>query len=332
MKSINTIKTILLPAILLFCMNTRAGEPLKVGMIGLDTSHVIAFTRLMNDSSHPEHVPGTRVVAGYKGGSPDIPSSAGRVEEYTRELVDKYGITIYESVSELCDNVDAVMIESVDGRPHLGFARTVINAGKTLFIDKPVAGSLKDAVEIYNLAADKGVPVFTSSAYRYYDGLTSLLERDAGEIRSAISYGPAHLEPHHPDLFWYGIHPVEALFTVLGPGCDMVSRTSTENTDVVTGIWADGRVGNLHAIRNGKTPHGVMVFGTKEVLIQNRGGNYAPLIGEVVKFLRTGDSPVSPHETLEIYAFMEAADESKRQGGKPVSMQSILKAAGWHRE
>lgn len=326
------IKAVLFQGLLLMCLTARAAEPLKVGMIGLDTSHVIAFTRLMNDSSHPEHVPGTRVVAGFRGGSADIPSSAGRVEEYTSELVDKYGITIYDSVSELCENVDVVMIESVDGRPHLGFARTVINAGKTLFIDKPVAGSLKDAVEIYNLAAEKGVPVFTSSAYRYYDGLTSLLEKDAGEIRSAISYGPAHLEPHHPDLFWYGIHPVEALFTVLGPGCDTVSRTSTDNTDVVTGIWQDGRVGNLHAIRNGKTPHGVMVFGTKDVLIQTRGGNYAPLIGEVVRFLQTGISPVSPQETLEIYAFMEAADESKRLGGKPVSMQHLLRAAGWDRD
>ncbi len=307
-----------------------AAEELKVGMIGLDTSHVIAFTRIMNDPDHPDHVSGTRVVAGFKGGSPDIPSSISRVEGYTRQMQEDFGVEIVPTVGELIDRVDVVMVESVDGRPHLEQARPVILAGKPLFIDKPVAGSLKDAVEIYNLARKHEVPVFTSSAYRYYPGMTDLLSKDPGEIRSVISYGPATLEPHHPDLFWYGIHPVEALFTVLGPGCDMVSRVHTEHTDVVTGMWSQTRVGSLHGLRNGKTPHAVMVFGTKDVLVQSPGHTYGPLVAEIVKFFKTGMAPVSPQETLEIYAFMEAADESKRQGGKPVSMQKLLRDAGWN--
>ncbi|MCD8533334.1 MAG: Gfo/Idh/MocA family oxidoreductase [Verrucomicrobia bacterium] len=310
-------------------IGTGLGDDLRVGLIGLDTSHVIAFTRLLNDPSSADHIPGAKVIMGYRGGSPDIPSSIDRVEEYTGQLVRDYGIGIASTIEELCENVDVVMLTSVDGRPHLEQARPVILAGKTLFIDKPLAGSLKDCVAIYQLAAEHKVPVFTSSAYRYYSGLTELLQKDIGEIRSAISYGPAYLEPHHPDLYWYGIHPVEALFTVMGPGCETVSRTHTENTDVVTGIWNDGRVGNLHALRNGKTPHGVMVFGTKDYLVQTKSGNYAPLIREVVQFFKTGKPPVPVNESLEIYAFMEAADESKRQGGKPVSMTRIMELAGW---
>jgi len=308
---------------------TANSAELKLGIIGLDTSHVTAFTRLINDPSHPDHLAGGKVVAAFKGGSPDIPSSADRIDGFTRQLQQEMGVEIVPSIEDLCRKVDAVLLESVDGRPHLEQARPVILAGKPLFIDKPLAGSLKDAVEIMQLAEKHGVPVFSSSSYRYYSSLTSLLKKDAGEIRSVISYGPCSLESHRPDLFWYGIHPVEALFTVLGPGCETVSRTSTENTDIVTGVWSDGRVGNLHGIRNGKTPHGVIVFGTKDVLIQGEEGGYAPLVKEIMTFFQTGKSPVEPLETLNIYAFMEAADASKREGGKPVSMNAILKNAGW---
>lgn len=325
------LKNIVLGLVLFAFFLPGHSDDLKLGMIGLDTSHVVAFTRLLNDSSHRDHVPGGRVVAAFKGGSPDIPASADRVDGFTRQLQQDWDVVIVPTIEALCDQVDAVLLMSVDGRPHLEQARPVILAGKTLFIDKPLAGSLKDAVEIYQLAEKHEVPVFSSSSYRYYPSLTSLLEKDAGEIRSVISYGPCSLEPHHPDLFWYGIHPVEALFTVLGPGCQTVSRTSTENTDIVTGIWSDGRVGNLHGLRNGKTPHGVIVFGTKDVLIQGQEGGYAPLVGEIMNFMKSGKPPVAPLETLNIYAFMEAADESKRQGGKPVSMDAILKKAGWTR-
>jgi predicted dehydrogenase len=309
-------------------LNLSAAE-MRLGMIGLDTSHATAFTRLINDTSARDHVPGGRVVVAFKGGSPDIASSWSRVEEYTRELQDKHGVKIVSSIPELCQQVDAVLIESVDGRPHLEQARPVIQAGKPLFIDKPVAGSLRDAIEIYRLARAANVPVFTSSAYRYYDSMRELKKADVGELRSAISWGPAHLEPHHPTLFWYGVHPTEALFTVLGTGCESVVCAATPDTDVVTGVWSGGRVGTLHALRKGATPHKVVMFGTKAVAEQKPGADsYAPLVREIMQFFQTRVAPVSPEETLEIFAFMEAADESKRQGGVPVKLSDVKRKAG----
>lgn len=300
---------------------------LRLGMIGLDTSHVIAFTRLLNDPAAKNHVPGGKVVVAFKGGSPDIESSANRVDAYSKQLQDQFGVKIVPDLVELCQQVDAVLLESVDGRPHLEQARPVIQARKPLFIDKPVAGSLRDAVEIYRLAREKAVPVFSSSSYRFYESMTELKQTDVGEIRGAISYGPAHQEPHHPDLFWYGVHPSEALFTVLGPGCESVVRTSTPDTDVITGAWSGGRVGTLHAIKRGATPHQVTVFGTKAVAEQKGSGDYAPLVREIIKFFETGVAPVSPEETIEIFAFMEAADESKRRGGQRVKIQEVLEQA-----
>ena len=297
---------------------------LRIGIIGLDTSHVTAFTKLLNDPADKNHVPGGKVVAAFKGGSPDIESSWSRVEGYTRQLQTNFGVAIVDSIEALCGQVDAVMLESVDGRPHLEQARPVIQARRPLFIDKPVAGSLRDAIEIYRLAREHKVPVFSSSSYRYYDSLVTVKNTDVGEIRSVISYGPAHLEPHHPDLFWYGVHPTEALFTILGTGCETVVRTATADTDVVTGLWSGGRIGTLHALRKGPTPHKVIVFGTKAVAEQQGSGDYAPLVREIIRFFQTGIAPVPPEETIELFAFMEAADESKRLGGQPVRIKDVL--------
>jgi hypothetical protein len=308
---------------------TAAAADLRIGLIGLDTSHVVAFTQLLNNPAHKQHVAGGRVVAAFKGGSADVESSASRVDEYTRQLEKEFGVEIVPSIEALCARVDVVMLESVDGRPHLEQARPVIKAGKRLFIDKPVAGTLKDAVEIFRLAREAGVPCFSSSAYRFYDGMTDLKKTDVGGVRGAISYGPSMLEPHHPDFFWYGVHPTEALFTVMGTGCQTVVRVSTPDTDVVAGAWSEGRTGTLIGLRTGDTPHKVVVFGARKVAEQKPGGDYAPLVAEIMKFFQTGVAPVPPEETLEIFAFMEAADESKRLGGAPVTLETVLRKAGW---
>lgn len=307
----------------------QSDKTLRLGLIGLDTSHVIAFTSRFNETDNANHVAGGTVVAAFKGGSPDIESSASRVDGYTKTLVEKYGVTLYDDIAAMCAQVDAVLLTSVDGRPHLDQARPVIAAGKPLFIDKPVAGSLKDAVEIFTLAREAGVPCFSSSSLRWYPGVVEVATAEVGEVHAAISYGPAPVEPHHPSLFWYGIHPTESLFTVLGPGCRSVVATANENTIVVTGSWANGRLGTLHGIRNGKTAYQVTAFGTKGIAEQKSGGDYTPMLREIISFFNTGKPPVSPQETLEIYAFMEAADESIRQGGKPVSIADYLAAAGW---
>ena len=305
----------------------RAAD-LRIGIIGLDTSHVPAFTKLINDPAAKNHVPGGKVVAAFKSFSPDIPASADRVEKFTSTLQNEFGVKLVPTIEALCAEVDCVLLESIDGRPHLEQARRVIAAKKRLFIDKPLAGSLRDAVEIYRLADEAGVPVFTSSAYRFYDSMRELKQMNVGAIRSAISHGPAHLEKHHPDLFWYGVHPAEALFTVLGRGCESVTRTHAADVDVVTGAWTGGRIGVLVGLRTKTLPHKVTVFGTDGVAEQSPGADeYAPLVREIMQFFRTGVSPVSPEESIELFAFMEAADESKRRAGQPVTIREVLESA-----
>ena len=327
MKFLNTLFALALIPIPAWA--EKSPRNLRLGLIGLDTSHVIAFTSRFNEPGNPNHVPGATVVAAFKGGSPDIPSSIDRVPGYTKTLREKYGVKIYADIARMCEHVDAILLTSLDGRPHLAQARPVIASGKPLFIDKPLAGSVKDAVQIFQLAHRAEVPCFSSSSLRWYPGVVEVATADLGELRSAISYGPAPAEPHHPSLFWYGIHPTESLFTVLGEGCQSVVATETENTIVVTGNWSNGRIGTLHGIRRGKAAYKITAFGTNGIVEQRSGGDYTPMLREIIRFFRTGTPPVSPQLTLEIYAFMEAAEESIRQGGTPISIPAYLEKNGW---
>jgi len=301
-------------------------KQLRAGIIGLDTSHVMAFTNLFQDPKAEGYRGRIRVVAGYPGGT-DIPASKDRVGKITEELRTA-GAEIVDSIPALLAKVDVVLIESVDGRPHLEQARPVLEARKPLFIDKPVAGSLADAVAIFDLAKRLGVPCFSSSSLRFTPGVLGMRnDPRVGDVVGCDVWGPCPLEPTHPDLFWYGIHGVEMLFTIMGTGCERVTRSRTEGTEVVTGIWKDGRAGVFRGIRQGKAEYGAMVFGTKGIESSGEYGGYGPLVEEIAKFFVTGKAPVSPEETIEIFAFMEAADESRRKDGEPVTLESVLAKA-----
>ncbi len=305
-----------------------AARPLRAGIIGLDTSHVTAFTQLLNDPHPRAELAGIRIVAGYPGGSPDIPSSRDRVEGYTKELREKYGVEIVASIDELLKKVDVVLLESVDGRPHREQARPVFKARKPIFIDKPVAGSLADAIAIYDLARETGTPCFSSSSLRFSPGIAGMrINSKVGEVIGCDAYGPCHLEEHHPDLFWYGVHGVESLFTIMGTGCQSVTRVQTEGTDLAAGVWKGGRIGTFRGLRQGASDYGATVFGSKGIAPSGGYAGYEPLVVEICKFFRTGKPPVSTAETIEIFAFMEAADESKRQGGKPVTIETVMARA-----
>ncbi|MCE9534610.1 MAG: Gfo/Idh/MocA family oxidoreductase [Planctomycetes bacterium] len=303
-------------------------KPLKVGIIGLDTSHVTAFTGLLNSPKAKAELANVKVVAAFPAGSPDVEASATRVKGFTDTLRDKFGVEIVDSIEALLPKVDVILIESVDGRPHLKQFEACLKSGKPVFIDKPVAGSLADAIQIYDLAAQHKVPVFSSSSLRYSADVQGMKKNEKlGSLLGCLTYGPCSLESHHPDLFWYGVHGVEVLYTLMGVGCETVSRTQTKDTDVVTGTWKEGRVATFRGIRGGKSDYGMVVFGSKAIESQTIKVGYEPLLIEIVKFFRGGEAPVSAAETVEMFAFMEAADESKRQGGAPVKIADVIAKA-----
>lgn len=303
-------------------------KPLRAGIIGLDTSHVVAFTKLLNNSKNDADLAGVKIVAAFPAGSPDIPDSKNRLEGFTKSLRDEFMVEIVDSIDDLLKKVDVVFLESVDGRPHLEQAKPIFKARKPVFIDKPVAGTLADAVQIFDLARENKTPCFSSSSLRFYPGVWEMRTKPkVGEILGCDAYGPCTKESHHPDLFWYGIHGVETLFTIMGTGCESVVRVATEGTDVAVGTWKGGRVGIFRGLRASAKGYGATVFGKDKIEQADTKGGYENLVKEIVKFFKTGQAPVSAEETIEIFAFMEAADESKRKGGIPVTLESVLAKA-----
>ncbi len=307
----------------------KTGGPIRVGIIGLDTSHVPAFTGLFNDPNATGDLAGFKVVAGFPGGSKDVKASYGRVEMFTKQINEKYGVEIVDSIETLLTKVDVVLIESVDGRAHLPQAMLVFKSGKKVFIDKPLGGSLADVLAIFELARKSNTPVFSSSSLRYATNIRAAKnDPKLKKVVGCISYSPCEIETYVPDFFWYGIHGVESLFTIMGPGCKSVSRTHTKTTDTAVGVWDDGRIGEYRGLRSGTKGYGNVIFGEKATLTTTGAdGGYKPLVVEIAKFFKTGVAPVSAEETTEIFAFMEAADESKRQNGAPVTIDSVMQKA-----
>ena len=309
-------------AFALFSLNASA-QHIRAGIIGLDTSHVLAFTKTLNETPQKPEVMGVRLVAAYAQGSKDIESSTKRVPEYT-EKVKALGVEIVPSIHELLDKVDVVFLESNDGRVHLEQVLPCIEAHKPVFIDKPIAGTLVDAIKILDASKKASIPVFSSSSLRFGKGTQAVRGGSIGAVKQAETTSPASLEEHHPDLFWYGVHGVESLFTVMGAGCESVKRGTTADGKItVTGTWAGGRTGTFTEAKG----YGGKAIGEKGEAAIGTYDGYDPLLYSIVHFFRTGVAPVSSEETLEIYAFMEAADESKRRNGAEVSIKEVMDKA-----
>ncbi|MEJ7769117.1 MAG: Gfo/Idh/MocA family oxidoreductase [Chitinophagaceae bacterium] len=307
--------------------NSSVAPGKRVGIIGLDTSHVTAVTNSLNIPKEGVNWGGYKVVAAYPTkGSSDMKESIGRLEGFT-EKVKGMGVEMVDSIEDLLKKVDVVLLESVDGRRHLAEALPVLKAGKRMFIDKPIAASLADAMAIFDASEKYKVPIFTASSLRYITGAKEIAEGKIGKVFGADSYGNCYIEPHHPDLFYYGIHGVEMLYALMGTGCKSVVRVHKDTTDVVVGTWRDDRIGTFRGTRSGTGKMGATVFGEKGIEVLDKSLGYDPLWVKIIEFFDTGKVPVSPEETLEVLAFMEAADESKIKGGISVDLETVVQRA-----
>lgn len=292
----------------------------RIGIIGLDTSHSEVFTKIINNGG-PE-MAGYKVVAAYPHGSKDIPAAL-KVKPAIIEAVKAMGVEIVDSIAALIKRVDVVLLETVDGRPHLEQALPVMQAGKRMFIDKPMAATLEDVRKLYAASKKYQAPIFSSSALRYDANVIKVVSGSIGKVTGADVYTPAEIEPNHLDMAWYGIHGIEMLFTIMGPGCKTVTRIHQEGTDFLTGVWDDGRIGSVRAIRKGAKGIAGIAFGEKGIAPLGPFSSYDPMISQIIDFFETGKPPVSEAETMEIFKFMHAADISRNRNGAPILLASI---------
>ncbi|MCC6415922.1 MAG: Gfo/Idh/MocA family oxidoreductase [Opitutaceae bacterium] len=300
---------------------------LKLGLVGLDTSHVIVFSDEFNNPGAKHHIEGARVVAAFPGGSPDLPSSIDRVPGYTKDLREKYGVQIMDSIEAVVAASDAILHTSLDGRTHVAQFRRIAAAGpgKPVFVDKPFALSTAEAKEIFAIAQQHGCPIFTSSSLRFTGALTRVVTPETRPtVRGAQFHGPATFEKTNPGFYWYGIHPIEMLYTAMGPGCRSVRCVGLENHDSIVGVWDGGRIGTVQTNRTGNYAYlGLVHFEKTSAVINVQAetkGFFTCLAEVILEFFRTGVPPVSAAETIELIRFIEAANESRAHGGREVPL------------
>ena len=291
--------------------------PVPVGLIGMDTSHSVAFTKYINSKDN-----GFQVTTAFTTVSKDIPSSYERVDTFTNQLREQ-GVKIVDSIDQVLEESKCILLETNDGRLHLEQAKMVIESEKRVFIDKPVAASFEDVSSIYKLADEANVPMFSSSGTRYMSQAQKVRDGLVGQVLGADTFSPVSYEPNHSDLFWYGIHGVELLFTVLRSGCRRVRRFISAQYDTVVGEWEDGKIGTFRGILHGDKGYGGQVFGEEGLAYLGSWEGYDPLIESILEFFRTGKPPIPSRETLEIYAFMEAARISSQKNGEWVELSSL---------
>lgn len=295
-------------------------KELKLGLIGLDTPHCSAFAKILNDPAYEHHVPGGRVTAAFPGGSPDIEYSYSSVDGYCKELAEQYGVTMFGSPEEVADRVDAILLTSIDGRTHPDQFRRIAPFGKPVFIDKPFALNVREAADMFEWAAKYNVVMMGSSSLRYAEPLTQCLaESEAGAVTGADMFTPIELEPTNPGWFWYGVHGVEMLYTVMPTGCKRVHAVFSETSDHVAGVWEDGRIGTVRGDRIGRSRFGGTIFRERDAaflpgMAQGSKPLYVPLLQKVIGMFQTGVSPIDPAVTMELTRFIEAANESGRTG------------------
>ncbi len=320
----------------------QPAAPIKVGVIGMDNYQCVAFARLFDTAQPPSELAGLRVVAGYPIANPDLKESVENLPKWI-ERFQKSGIRIVDSTDALLAQVDVVLLMSLDGRKHLQQVRPVLKAGKPVYIGRPLSASLDDALEIFRLAKEHNCPIFSCSQHRFSPGFIGMRDHpEVGRVLGCDVHGGCPLVSHHPDLFWHGVHGIETLYTIMGPGCVSVTRASNDDFELITGVWRDGRIGTYRGLRKGAIRYSALVYGDKGIAPAGQYGHPAPVNGvvpksrymgyegvavEIARFFKTRRPPVSAAETIEIFTFMEAAHESKRQGGKPVKLADVLRAA-----
>ena len=337
------IAAVILGGFILTANFVQAATPVRVGILGFDSYQALAFTQLFHTppADNPDLV-GLRVVAAWPGGSPDLEQTTVDIARWRPDLV-RQGVRIVDSVADVLSESDVVMVMSLDGRVHLELVKQALRAKKPVYVGRPMAASLDDVIEIFQLAEQHQTPLFSCSQHRYSPGFIGMRNHpEVGKVLGCSVYGGCPIVSHHPDLFWHAIHSIETLYTIMGPGAVTVTRAHSAETELVTGIWKDGQIGTYRGIRKGAVKYSALVFGDKGVAPAGMYGYAAPVNGvvpkgrymgyegvatEIAKFYKTRKLPISPEETIELFAFMEAAHESKRLNGIPVQLNDVLTAA-----
>ena len=213
----------------------------------------------------------------------------------------------------------------MDGSVHRERALPFIEAGLPVWIDKPFTCSTAEARELVAAARQRQVPLLSASSLRYDLSVQEVLQQreTVGSVLGVDVYTPASTHPRNPGLFHYAVHGVEMMYALMGPGCREVRCVTKEGVDVAVGEWGDGRLATVRGTRQGSYGLGFTAFTEKKVIpATSTRYYYRELLKQIVEMMRSGQSPLSGEEMVEVVAFQEAANASMGRAGGPVAIES----------
>ncbi|MDR6551720.1 Gfo/Idh/MocA family oxidoreductase [Paenibacillus qinlingensis] len=291
---------------------------MKIGLIGLDTGHVVSTASLFHSAGQEWHVPGAQVTVACADTNPDF-FNYHRTAAYTKTLQENYGVQIVDTLEEVARECDVIFLSSIDARAHHRQFLEIAEFRKPVVVEKPLALLYEDAVHMVEIAEANAVPLFCCSSLRYAEAFVrGIQDETGGRILGADVSGPLPIEPQLPGMFWYGVHVTELLFASLGTGCKRVNATMNELHEVIVGEWEDGRIGSVRGNRYGNSLYSAVLFREQRAqwidVRSHPRPDFSNFLEKVIDMVRSGKSPVSPEEMLSVIRFMEASNESRLSG------------------
>ncbi len=289
----------------------------NLGIIGLDTSHTIEFTRHLQGVPEADRLPGMHVVKAMRFPSafqsePDQDKRQAQLEEW--------GVRVSTSLADTIAGVDAILLCINDPDQHRRWFAEVAGLGLPVFLDKPLAGSLADGKAILDLARARGTRVWSASSLRFADGLIDACTQ-VPQAELCNVYGPLGLAPAGSSVVWYGVHAFEMLSRIMGPGVRSVFARRDARGVVAIVQYDGGRRGVVEITENSGA-YGGRVHGGGKAVAFNAWGGYRNILVRIREFITAGTVPVGLDETYAILAMLIATEGSIASGREePVTLE-----------
>lgn len=296
---------------------------MRIGAIGIDSSHLPEFSRRIKALHDAGETP-CRVTHFWTDGRHDWPVPED-VEKWRAQAVD-LGVEPAASMEALLEAVDGVMVLAVSGFRHLELARAALERGMPTYIDKPLACSLADAVRIRDLARAHNARCYSASSLRFATELENVRKADLGDIVAVDAFGPGEMNEGAPGLLHYGVHTVEMVDAIWGPGVRRVSAIELPDRHLLDMEYHNGRYARLRLERKGAYDFGATVHGTKA--IHQFRVDFGPVYGNLVRGMTTfftgGPAPATLDAIVENVAVMLAGNRSISEQGAWIEVSSAI--------
>lgn len=294
---------------------------IRIGAIGVDTSHLPEFSRRLKEM----HDAGTfdgRVTAMLDVGDHGWPD-ADQVSEWISTAAD-LGVERVGSMDDLLNNVDAVMVLAIDGNRHLELATPSLERGLPTYIDKPLTCDVEQAKQILKLSREKDARCYSASSLRFATELESIPD-DLGGMVAIDAFGPGELNDTMPGLYHYGVHTIEMVDAIWGPGVARVSAVEMADRHLVDLEYRDGRYARLRLDRKAAYDFGATIQGDAKThqFRVDFGPVYTRLVAGMAGFFEGKPAPAELRDIVENVAVMAAGNESIKRDGAWIDVPEI---------